>query len=488
MIKDKSPTEQFLASAAQAAKVLVETVEKDGFIHVFSHLDADGVAAAGVIGKALFKLDAKFRLRVTQWVDEKIIGEIVTDKPQLVVFTDFGSGYLDLLNEKIPDSKVLILDHHQVNGDVENENFVQVNPHLYGIDGATEVSGSGVAYFVAKAVNAENVDLAPIALVGALGDMQDKNEQRQLCSLNALIVEDAVNAKLMTVENDLTFFGRETRPIHKALASATTPFIPGLSGEEDKCLAFLASLDIKLKHGEKWRALRDLTKEEKKKLSSALADHLIARGLHADVESLIGKVYVLNSEEPWTPLRDAREFAVVLNSTGRLDRPSLGIAICMGDRDAALEESNKVLNEYRKNISTYLNWVVEQPERMRELEHIYVVYGETSINEKIIGTISSILVSGLANPEKPLIAFAIIEEENAAKFSARTTAVALSRGVNLGDVMRVASEKYGGKGGGHNVAAGAQVPIDQLENFINSVNNLVEKQHKGEALASNNNT
>jgi single-stranded-DNA-specific exonuclease len=488
MIKDKSPTEQFLASAAQAAKVLVETVEKDGFIHVFSHLDADGVAAAGVIGKALFKLDAKFRLRVTQWVDEKIIGEIVTDKPQLVVFTDFGSGYLDLLNEKIPDSKVLILDHHQVNGDVENENFVQVNPHLYGIDGATEVSGSGVAYFVAKAVNAENVDLAPIALVGALGDMQDKNEQRQLCSLNALIVEDAVNAKLMTVENDLTFFGRETRPIHKALASATTPFIPGLSGEEDKCLAFLASLDIKLKHGEKWRALRDLTKEEKKKLSSALADHLIARGLHADVESLIGKVYVLNSEEPWTPLRDAREFAVVLNSTGRLDRPSLGIAICMGDRDAALEESNKVLNEYRKNISTYLNWVVEQPERMRELEHIYVVYGETSINEKIIGTISSILVSGLANPEKPLIAFAIIEEENAAKFSARTTAVALSRGVNLGDVMRVASEKYGGKGGGHNVAAGAQVPIDQLENFINSVNNLVEKQLKGEALASNNNT
>jgi single-stranded-DNA-specific exonuclease len=383
---------------------------------------------------------------------------------------------------------VLILDHHQVNGDVENENFVQVNPHLYGIDGATEVSGSGVAYFVAKAVNAENVDLAPIALVGALGDMQDKNEQRQLCSLNALIVEDAVNAKLMTVENDLTFFGRETRPIHKALASATTPFIPGLSGEEDKCLAFLASLDIKLKHGEKWRALRDLTKEEKKKLSSALADHLIARGLHADVESLIGKVYVLNSEEPWTPLRDAREFAVVLNSTGRLDRPSLGIAICMGDRDAALEESNKVLNEYRKNISTYLNWVVEQPERMRELEHIYVVYGETSINEKIIGTISSILVSGLANPEKPLIAFAIIEEENAAKFSARTTAVALSRGVNLGDVMRVASEKYGGKGGGHNVAAGAQVPIDQLENFINSVNNLVEKQLKGEALASNNNT
>jgi len=488
MAEDKTPVERFLASAAEAAKVIVETVEKDGFIHVFSHLDADGVAAAGVMGKALFKLGARFRLRVTQWVDEKIIGEIIADKPQLVIFTDFGSGYLELLNEKIPEFKVLILDHHQVNSNVENENFSQVNPHLYGIDGATEVSGSGVSYFVAKAVNSANVDLAPTALVGALGDMQDKNEQRKLHGLNALIVEDAVAAKLVTVEKDLTFFGRETRAIHKALASATTPFIPGLSGEEDKCLAFLASLDIRLKNGEKWRALRDLTEAEKKKLSSALADHLIARGLHADVESLIGNVYVLNREEPWTPLRDAREFAVVLNSTGRLDKPSLGIAICMGDRDAALEEANKVLDDYRKSISTYLSWITEKPERMRELDHIYVVYGDTFINEKIIGTISSILVSGLANPEKPLIAFANIEEENAAKFSARTTAVALSKGINLGDVMRVASEKYGGKGGGHNVAAGAQVPIDQLENFIITVNALVEKQLKGGNLGSNDKT
>jgi single-stranded-DNA-specific exonuclease len=487
MAEDKASTERFLASAAQAAKAIVETVEKDGFIHVFSHLDADGVAAAGIMGKALFRLDARFRLRVTQWVDEKIIGEITEDKPQLVIFTDFGSGYLELLNEKIPDFKVLILDHHQVNGDVENENFVQVNPHLYGINGATEVSGSGVAYFVAKAVNAENVDLAPIALVGALGDMQDKNEQRQLHGLNALIVEDAVAAKLLTVEKDLTFFGRETRPIQRALASATTPFIPGLSGEEDKCVAFLASLDIKLKEGERFRALRDLSEDEKKKLSSALADHLIARGLHADVESLIGNVYVLNREESWTPLRDAREFAVVLNSTGRLDRPSLGIAICMGDRGAALEEANKVLEDYRKSISTYLRWVMEKPERMKEFERIYVVYGETFINEKIIGTISSILVSGLANPEKPLIAFSNIEEENAAKFSARTTAMALSKGVNLGDVMRVASEKYGGKGGGHNVAAGAQVPMDQIENFVNTVNELVGKQLKGEEIGSNDN-
>ena len=200
MTLTKKAVNDFLASAAQAAKAILETVDKDGFIHIFSHLDADGIAAAGIMGKALLRLDARFRIRVTQWMDEKIVNEITADKPQLVILTDFGSGYLDLLNEKIPDYKIVILDHHQITGNTENTNFTHVNPHLQGIDGANDISGSGVAYFTAKAVNTENVDLAPIALVGALGDIQDKYEQRKLGGLNEIIVEDAVKANLVEVE------------------------------------------------------------------------------------------------------------------------------------------------------------------------------------------------------------------------------------------------------------------------------------------------
>ncbi|MGO8805895.1 MAG: DHH family phosphoesterase [Candidatus Bathyarchaeia archaeon] len=487
MAMQQEPIDRFLAQAAEASKSILETAKKDGFIHVFSHLDADGIAAAGVIGKTLFRLNAKFRIRITQQLDEKIVGEIVADKPQLVIFTDFGSGNLNLLNEKIPNSKTLILDHHQPNGNSNNTNFVQVNPHMFGIDGASDVSGSGVAYFVSKAVDPKNVDLATVALVGALGDMQDKYDQRRLCSLNEIIVDDGVAAGLLKVEKDLTFFGRETRPIYKMLATTTNPFIPGLSGEEDKALAFLASLNIPLKKDDRPRALCDLNDDERKRLCSALADHLLSKGLHMEVENLIGCIYVLTKEEPNTALRDAREFAVLLNSTGRMDKPSLGIAICMGDRKAALEEANKILEDYRKNINKYLSWVAEKPERMRELDSIYVIYGESFINEKIIGTVSSIIVSSLANNEKPLIAFANVEKEEAAKFSSRTTEAAIRKGVNLGEVMRLASEMHEGKGGGHNIAAGAQVPLDEINGFIKDVNELVGKQLKGEKIGSHNN-
>jgi len=473
----------FFGSVDSAAKLIRDVVEDDGFVHVFSHLDADGVAAAGVVGKALFRLDARFRVRITQWVEERIVGQILSDRPDLVIFADLGSGYLDLLRQKLSDFRIVVLDHHQVVGE-SVDSCVQVNPHLFGIDGARDVSGSGVSYFVAKVLDKENVDMAPVAVVGALGDLQDKYEQRTLSGLNVRIVEDAVEAKLLSVEKDLVFFGRETRPIHRTLASTTTPFIPGLSGEEDKSLAFLTKLGIKPREGDRWRALRDLSDEEKKRLCSALADYLIARGMHYEVSNLIGNVYVLCREEPWTPLRDAREFAVLLNATGRMGKAGLGIAVCMGDRGTQLDGANKVLEEYRRTINRYLGWVMEKPERMREFENIYVIYGEDFIDDKIIGAVSSILSSSLPNPQKPLIAYANVEGEDVAKISARMTDVLVSKGVNLGDIMQVASSRFQGKGGGHNVAAGAQVSLRHLSDFIKAVDELVGKQLKGEKIGS----
>ena len=477
----------FLTQAQEAAKIIKETAQKDGFISCFSHLDADGVAAAGIVAKMLQRLDTRYRIRVMQWVDEKIITEITADKPQLVIMSDFGSGYLDLLNEKIPNNKIVILDHHQITGTTTNPNYTMLNPHTYGIDGATDISGSGVAYFAAKALDPINTDLAPIALIGALGDMQDKYEQRSMKGLNEIIVNDAINAGLLKVEKDLTFFGRETRPLHRMIATTTNPFIPGLSGQETQALNFITNLGFPIKQNDKLRSLCDLDPQERKTLCTALADYLLSKGLHIEIDNLIGCVYILTKEEPHTALRDGREFSVLLNSTGRMDHPSLGIAICMGDRKTALEESNKLLEDYRKNINKYLTWVQEKPERLQEHQNIYVIYGENVINEKIIGTVSSILVSTLTNNQKPLIAYANIEAEKVAKFSGRTTEAALSKGINLSDVMRIASETHGGKGGGHNIAAGAQVPIDKIHDFIKTADELIGRQLNGEKLASNNN-
>jgi len=390
-----------------------------------------------------------------------------------------------VLNSKLSKQQVIILDHHQPIGEADSS-FVHVNPHLYGIDGSRDLSGAGTAYLVAKTTDKANTDLACIAVIGALGDLQDKYEQRKLGGPNSAIIEDASRDGHLKVETDLLFFGRETRPIHKALACTTTPFISGISGEEDKSLAFLASLGITPKHGDKWRALRDLSEDEKKRLFNALADYLVSKGLSGDVAiNLRGSVYTLTREEPWTPLRDAREFAVLLNATGRMDKPGLGVAICMGDRGSALEEATVVLDEYRRVLTKYLNWLMEPgTDRIEELNNIYVVSGEGVIDDKIIGTISSILSTNLSKPEKPIIAYSTVHEEGVAKISARTIDFMTNKGLNLGEILRVAAEKYSGRGGGHNIAAGAQVPIQDLESFLRLVDELVRKQLEASVVGS----
>jgi len=62
MALDREKIKDFWNSVLQAARTIRETVKEDGYIQVFSHLDADGLAAAGIIGKALFRCDAKFLL------------------------------------------------------------------------------------------------------------------------------------------------------------------------------------------------------------------------------------------------------------------------------------------------------------------------------------------------------------------------------------------------------------------------------------------
>ena len=470
----KEKYEALVKDASVASEVIRETAEKGESIYVISHLDADGLAAAGIIGKALAKLDATFKIRVQHWVDEKVVEEIRAEKPPLTILADLGSGYLDFLSENLSDYKIIILDHHQPVGEPA-ESFIHVNPHAYGVDGSKDISGSGVAYLVAKCLDESNIELSTVAIVGALGDMQDKYNRKALGGLNEAIIEDAVENNLLKVEKDLIFFGRETRPIHKALALTTSPFIPGISGEEDKSLAFLASIGIKPKIGDKWRALRDLSEEEKTRLCSSLAEYLASRGYPKEALSLVGHVYVLVKEEPWTPLRDGREFSVLLNATGRMDRPSLGISICMGDRSSAFEEANKVLDEYRRLITKYLGWLFEN-KRIEELENIYVVRGENDIEDKIIGTLASIVSTNYIN--KPIIAYAAVPSEKIVKVSARALDPLVEKGLDLGEIMRVAAEKCSGRGGGHNIAAGAQIPIEHVETFIKLVNMMVKEQLK----------
>ncbi len=461
----------------QKASEQIKLWIRDGeFINIFTHNDADALSSAGIIAGALTKEDARFRIRSLNRIDDflQLVNEGYVESKALI-FTDMGSGYLDELNKYLSDSDVIILDHHEpLDIDVPSR-WIHINPHNYGFDGAREISASGIAYFVCKHLNQSNVEYSCIAVVGALGDLQDKDNRRRLHGLNSLIVEDAVKAGMLEAREDIILYGRTFRPLHVALASTTSPYIPGLSGREDACYSFLTGLGINLKDGEQWRTLSDLSDDEKKKLYNGLIEYLVMNGLPSSIaDELVGVAYDLVNEELWTYLRDAREFATLLNACGKTGRPWLGIVVAMGARAEVLEEAQRVLEEYRASLARAMDYVA-RPGVMEELNNIVVLKGGDVIDEKQVSSIASIISSsGLLPSNKALVAFA--SAGNIVKISSRASKELVERGVDLGAILSSLAAAYGGKGGGHNVAAGAEIPSDRIIRFLADLDKAIGEQ------------
>lgn len=452
-----------------AVEYFQKQIASDTHFRLVTHLDADGLTAASIIAKCLTRQDIIFRIRVVKQLDETVINHLSNEEPTPIVFTDIGSSSLDLLKSKLSKADLIILDHHQP-VDVTIPSLLHINPHLFGIDGATEISGSGVAYYLAKAIDSINNDLACLAVIGALGDSQDKNPQRALIGLNCSIVNQAINNKTLAVERDLLFYGRETRPIHKALSYTTNPFLPGLSGEEDKCLGFLVNLGIPLKHGDRWRALNDLNDHEKREIFSEIVKLLsITNQSHDSAFTLIGDVYTLVDEERGTALRDAREYASLLNACGRMEKSGLGISIAIGNRGDALDEVAVVYTSYKKLLAEYLEWIHSNPTVIKEYPNMYLLNGIDQIDEKLIGPITSILTSSNVIQNKPIIAVASAEQ-NLIKLSGRIPISPLIENIDLGSIFQEAALKFNGSGGGHNVAAGALLPKKDFGDIMHYIN------------------
>jgi RecJ-like exonuclease len=469
--------DSLMATVSEAATLLSEEARKGSRILGLSHFDADGLAAAGILGTTLRRLDASMHIRAVEGLDEHTLDQVIIENADLVVFSDFGSGMFDLLNREMA-RRAIVLDHHQPVG-TPGDKTIHVNPHVFGFDGATEISAAGVAYLVARAVDTRNLDLSALAVVGALGDMQDRGERRSLHGLNSTIVEDGVKSGSVKLDRDLLLYGRETRPIHRALAYTSNPFLPGLSNQEDQCLALLTSAGITVKQDERWRTLADLRDDEKQNLMAAIIRAIALKGFAGKIAlNLIGTAYTLPKEERGVPTRDAREFSSLLNACGRMNRQGLAINICMGERGGTMDEGQQVLAEYRKTIAQYMTWVTETPDRVEQLDAIYIVHGEGTIDENMTGTISTILVSsGFFDPMRALFVLAGTRRGDL-KISARATEQLILSGVNLGKILQLLTSKHGGSGGGHDIAAGANIPSDSKKEFLKDLNAEVSKALK----------
>lgn len=449
----------------KAAKC-AEYIKKHTSAFVVSHIDADGLTSAAIMGKALERTGIDYEMRFVRQLDLATLTGIADRNPELVIFTDLGSGMIETISSL--KLNAVISDHHQPHGLYEHH----LNPHLFGINGATEISGSGVTYLIASAMGG-NADLADLAIVGAVGDLQHV-KHGQLVGMNRKILEEGVKINVMRCEKDLILFGKQTRPIFKLLQYSTDPYLPGITGSEDASIEFLKRIGIR-QHGEKWRRWIDLEPTEKKQIVSALFQFGLSSGMPVyKVERLVGEVYTLSREREGTEVRDASEYSTLLNATARYDHADIGLAVCMGDRDKKFDEACSLLNEHRKNLVEGLNLVKERG--IIQMENLQYFDAGNKIRETIVGIVAGMSMSFVNNRNLPVIAFA--DSDGGVKVSSRGNQELIRKGLNLGEAVNEAAKAVGGTGGGHDIAAGAFIPRESKQEFLRILDSKIGLQIK----------
>jgi RecJ-like exonuclease len=445
------------------AQECADFIKKHSSAFVVSHIDADGLTSATIMGKALERSGIDYDIRFVKQLDSAALTGIADSNPELVIFTDLGSGMLEAI--KTLKLNAVISDHHQPQGVHEHH----LNPHLFGLHGATEVSGSGVTYLIATSLG-NNSDLADLAIVGAVGDLQHM-KNGQLIGINRQILEDGAKTGVLHYEKDLLLFGKQTRPIFKLLQYSSDPYLPGISGSEDASIEFLKKIGIR-QHGEKWRRWIDLEPVEKQQIVSALFQFCLSSGMPAtSVQRLIGEVYTLLREREGTEVRDASEYSTLLNATARYDHADIGLAVCMGDRGKSYDEASTLLSEHRKNLVEGINLVREQG--TIRMKHLQYFDSGNKIRETIVGIVAGMCTSFVRH-DVPIIAFA--DTDGGAKVSSRGNYDLIRKGLNLGNAISEAARSVGGTGGGHDIAAGAFIPGEAKSEFLKILDSKIGSQ------------
>jgi RecJ-like exonuclease len=422
----------------QEVRKCIESFSKPLVVH---HYDADGMAAGALVAKALGKRGIAYDMLTLRKLEEK--SEIKEAKE--LIFIDFG-GVEEALGEALKGKKAVIIDHHQGK---EGE-FLQANPHLFGFDGGSDISSSGTAYRVFG-----DVEFVDLALVGAVGDMQFP-----LKSLNREILREGIKNGIARCDIDLGIFGRVSRPLVWFLSYCTEPFLPGLTGNEKNCYRFLRDTGIEVKQDNRWRKYFELSMEERVKLISSLVAYLYSKGIGEVASELIGEVYILTKQPEGSELSDAKEYSTLLNACGRHDRPDIGIRVCLGE-EGALEEARKLLYEHRRQLREGMFYAISKYENYGKF---YFLDGRGHIEDGIIGIIAGMLYGGALASDKPIVGIAN-DKGGKIKISARATKKLVERGMNLGEALGNACRGIGA-GGGHNIAAGATIENDKLNEFL----------------------
>lgn len=445
-------------------------------ICLITHTDCDGVSSSFIWYEIFEYLDKPYLIINVEYLNSLNIKNISrkSKKYDTLIFSDIGSGQIDLILKNFEKNKtIIIVDHHPVIVRKKDnvDKLIHLNPHLIGLDGSVVASGATMSYLVAKEFFLYN--LSKIAIIGALGDFQDR-PYTKLIGINEIIVENALTKGFVEKRIGLSFFGRETKPLRDMLATATSPYLPEITGNKENARAFLRKIDIKEKDNNRYRCYHDLSDKEKDRLISAIKEHCEKNGVPPDeIKKLISEYYMFPDEKDKTEMKDASEFSMLLNSCGRARMYKIALKLCKGEI-SSYYKARYLLKKHRLKIKNGVKEIIHKGFRTLG-SHVKYFYS-ANIDSSIIGTIIGIALRSNYVSSDSVVIGAADQDYFHYKISVRATEHMIRKGINLSVALENTSKQIKCEAGGHRGAGGGIIIKYQIDDFLSIFTKEIETQ------------
>jgi len=423
-------------------------------VRIVSHYDADGLCAGAILSSACLRRGIPFRTTIVHGIDAGVINELAAHPHDWVLFSDLGSGSLDLV-ERL-EGRVVVIDHHRPLR--ESKSVTQLNCHMWGIDGAFEACASTLSLMMAVSLDEGNWNMAGVAVAGAIGDRQHTAGMK---GFNAELLSTAQEGGHIRTKKGLALEGPT---LGAALADCNEPFFTGISGDPQGAARMAESSGLSPE-----ATLKELDGPDVSGLASLLVLKLLRQGVP---EEFVGEVMADRHSMPGYDA-DASELSGLVNACGRLGNEDVGLAAAMGGREA-LAEAREVRREYRSRIMKGMLEI--QARGVQKKPHLQYFYSD---NAQMAGAFAALVMNYLFPGPQPTISLA--REGDSIKVSARGTRGLIAKGLDLAAACRRAAAATGGDGGGHNIASGATIPLGSEMKFIDALDAVVGEQMAGGA-------
>ena len=112
-------------------------------VRVIANYDADGIAAAALLLKALQREGRTCAVSVIGQLSTEVITSFQHEPYGTYFFLDLGANMLTPLTTHLLGKHLFIFDHHYFDKALSQEaDAVHVNPYLCGMDGTKDISAS----------------------------------------------------------------------------------------------------------------------------------------------------------------------------------------------------------------------------------------------------------------------------------------------------------------------------------------------------------